>query len=152
MGALRCSGPPEVPAANFAAMRDLFLALVVLSSLLLTTGCSKDQSDLGNAATITFRTDSGYTWRDDTVPLADTLRISVTVTKGSNKLQSLFVYVNYDNSPAVRQDSVHVTGDPFTFEKTVVTRDQAGKEKWTFSAVENNGDITRRSLTIFKSI
>ena len=128
-------------------MRDLVLAIVILSCLFLTTGCTKDQSEIGNSANITFRTDSGYTWRDDSVPLADTLHIGVTATKGSQNLRSLFVYVNYDNGPAIRQDSVHVNSNPFNFEKMLVTRNQAGKEKWTFSVRENNGDNTQRSLT-----
>ena len=128
-------------------MRYLIMASVLSLLLLLGGGCTKDQSDLGTAASITFRTDSGYTWRDDTVPLSDTLHIGVIATKGSNDLRSLFVYVAYDNAPAVRQDSVPVGSNPFNLEKTVVTRDQAGKEVWTFSVVENNGDITKRSLT-----
>jgi len=128
-------------------MRYLIMASVLGLLLLLGGGCTKDQSDVGTAADITFRMDSGYTWQDDTVPLSDTLHIGVIATKGSNTLRSLFVYVTYDNDPIVRKDSVHVDSDPFNFEKTVVTRDQAGKEKWTFSVVENNGDITNRSLT-----
>ena len=128
-------------------MRDLFLAIMILSGLFLTTGCTKDQSEIGKSADITFRMDSSYTWRDDTLPLSDTLHIGVIATKGSNTLRSLFVHVAYDNGPAVRQDSVHIDSNPFNFEKTVVTRDQAGTEKWTFSVVENNGDITKRSLT-----
>lgn len=128
-------------------MRYLVLATAILAWLFLSTACTKEQPGGDTAAGIEFRTDSGYTWRDDTVPLADTLHIGVTVTKGSDNLRSFFVNVAYDNGPAIRQDSVHVSSDPFIFEKTVITRDQAGKEKWTFSVQENDGDITLRSLT-----
>jgi hypothetical protein len=129
-------------------MRSLFLASVF--GVVLVTGsgsCTKDQPDDDHAATIVFRTDSGYTWRDDTVPLADTLRIGVTVSKGSDDLQLLIADVSYDGGPGIIQDSVPVTSEPFPFEKTLVTRDQAGTEKWTFSVYEYDGDITRRSLT-----
>ena len=128
-------------------MRYFFLAIVILSGLLLTTGCTTDQSEIGKSADITFRMDSSYTWRDDTVPLSDTLHIGVIATTCSNTLRSLFVSVGYDNGTAVHQDSVHVDSNPFTFAKTVITRDQAGTEKWTFSAQENGGDVTQRSLT-----
>ena len=128
------------------------LSYILTCIVLLTLfgGCTKeDQPDGDQAADITFRTDSGYIWRNnDTVPLSDTLRIGVTVSKGSDNLRSFFVDVAYDGGPRIRQDSAHVDSDPFTFEKTVITRDQAGTETWWFSVDENDGDITQRALTL----
>ncbi|MBK9597335.1 MAG: hypothetical protein IPO60_03150 [Flavobacteriales bacterium] len=129
-------------------MRSLVFYLLPVIVLSASTACTKDQPDGDHAADINFRTDSGYTFLNDTVPLSDTLHIGVSVSKGSDNLRSFFVAVAYDNGPRIRQDSVHVDSDPFTFEKTVITRDQAGTEKWWFSVDENDGDITQQALTL----
>lgn len=131
------------------AMRFILFASIAAAFLFVSAGCTKeDQPDGDQAAGITFRTDSGYTWRNDTVSLSDTLRIGVTVTKGSNNLRSFFVDVSYNGGPRIRQDSAHVDGNPFSFEKTVITRDQAGTETWRFSVDEYNGNNTLRALTL----
>lgn len=129
-------------------MRVLLIFSFTILVLAASTGCTKDQPDGDHAADFTFRTDSGYTWRNDTVPLSDTLRIGVSVSKGSDNLRSFFVDVAYDGGPRIRQDSAHVESDPFNFEKTVITRDQAGTETWWFSVDEFDGDITQRALTL----
>ena len=71
-------------------MRYLIIAAVLGLLLLLGGGCAKDQLDGDTAADINFRTDSGYTWKNDTVPLSDTLHIGITVLKGSDDLRSFF--------------------------------------------------------------
>lgn len=129
-------------------MRNFAFYLVAVVLICASTACTKDQPDGDHAADITFRTDSGYTFLNDTVLISDTLHIGITVSKGSDDLRSFFVDVAYDNGPRIRQDSLHVNSDPFTFEKTVITRDQAGTEKWWFSVDENDGDITQQALTL----
>ena len=129
-------------------MRKLAFFLLLAAAFCAGIACTKEQTDGDHAADISFRTDSGYTFLNDTVPISDTLHIGVSVSKGSDNLRSFFVDVAYDNGPRIRQDSVHVDSDPFTFEKTVITRDQAGTEKWWFSVDENDGDITQQALTL----
>ncbi len=129
-------------------MHNSAFFLLLAAAFFTETGCTKDQPDGDHAADITFRTDSGYTWLNDTVPLSDTLHIGISVSKGSDNLRSFFVDVAYDSGPRIRQDSAPVDSDPFTFEKTVITRDQAGTEKWWFSVDEYDGDITQRPLTL----
>lgn len=130
-------------------MRSLIIIAALVLAFLANTGCTKeDQPDGDGSVDITFRLDSGYTWQNDTVPQSATLRIGVTVTKGSDDLRSFFVDVAYDGGQRIRQDSAHVNDNPFYYEKTLITRDQAGTETWWFSVDEYDGDITRRALTL----
>jgi hypothetical protein len=98
--------------------------------------------------TIVFVTDSGYTYLSDTVPTEDTLLVGVVINKGDDPLHTFKVQVSYDgHSAATTTDSLPMGADAFEFDKTIITRDVAGTEKWTFVVVENDGDQIKRALT-----
>ena len=80
-------------------MRNLAYCLFSVIIISASTACTKEQTDGDHAADISFRTDSGYTFLNDTVPISDTLHIGVSVSKGSDNLRSFFVAVAYDNGP-----------------------------------------------------
>ncbi|MFT3884708.1 MAG: hypothetical protein QM724_04550 [Flavobacteriales bacterium] len=126
----------------------LFLTTAVT---LLLAGCDKESLDgkgTGSAARITFLADSGFTYRNDTVGLGDTLHVGVHVAAGDDRIRSFLVEVSYDGSrTGIRKDSLHVTDDPFDYNTALIMRNTAGTEQWTFICVEYDGDRTLRSLT-----
>ena len=98
--------------------------------------------------TIVLTMDSGYTFEDDTIGMGDTVRVGVTIDRGTDAMHHFKVAVSYDgNVPAVT-DSLPMGIDHFEFEKVIVSRSQAGTEKWTFGITENDGDVIRRSVTL----
>ena len=122
-------------------------SIIVL--LFLSSGCTKDQDDKGyRAASFTFRSDSGYTYLDDTLPVGDTIHVGVTVEEGSKHLYTFLVNRTYDTEQPQRMDSLRIPGAPFHYDTTFVLRSQPGVERWTFIAVEGNGDRTQRHLTL----
>jgi hypothetical protein len=121
-------------------------ALLGVISVLLA--CTKDEAvDGSSAASITFRTDSGHVFMNDTVGLGDTLRVGVIVNDGTDALDHFFLSVAYDGGLTEYRDTVPVNSDPFTYEAMLIMRQQAGTEKWTFTVQEPDGDRTLRSLT-----
>lgn len=129
-------------------MRTMLFASAAIACLLLGNGCTKDQDDAGyRAAKITFATGSGYTYKNDTFPAGDTIRIGVTVQEGSKQLRTFLVHRSYNGGPAQRMDSLPIHTMPFRYDTLYALRHQPGTEQWTFSAVEGNGDLTKRSLT-----
>lgn len=96
---------------------------------------------------IDFRADSGYVYRSDTFPMNDTLRVGVTVIQGDDALRTFKVFASYDGAGGAMVDSLPITGGALTFEKTIITRDVTGSERWTFWVQERDGDIVRRALT-----
>src|SRR5690349_1208074 len=112
-------------------MLRLFLGIALALSLLLSTGCEKhDPDDLVNPF-IEFRSDSGFTYTNDTVGLQDTVVIGVKVTEGSESLRSFKVVRSYDSPYGGETlDSVPYTGSPFTYVRAFVMRDQAGTERY----------------------
>ena len=133
----------------FRTMRTTLFTLALGLVLLMGTSCTKDQDDQGyRAASITFRSDSGYTYLDDTLLVGDTIHIGVTVEEGSKRLYTCLVNRTYDSGQPQRMDSLHIPGAPFHYDTTIVLRGQPGLERWSFIAVEGNGDRTQRYLTL----
>jgi hypothetical protein len=121
-------------------------ALLLVAAALLA--CTKDEAvDGSSAANITFRTDSGFVFRNDTVGLGDTLRVGVIVNEGTDALDHFFLSVAYDGGSSTYTDTLEVNTNPFAFQTSLVMRQQAGTEKWTFTVQEPDGDRTLRSLT-----
>lgn len=127
-------------------MRLLAYTLVLFA--VLATGCDKDQDDQGYLpASITFATDSGLVYMNDTFPAGDTIRIRVTVAEGSERLYTLLVSGRYNGAPELRMDSLRMHALPFVYDTLYGLRGLPGSEQWTWTAVEGNGDRTSRSLT-----
>ena len=130
-------------------MRNFVPVIVLVVLIILSGGCTKDQDDQGyRSASITFRSDSGYTYLNDTLPVGDTIHIGVTVEEGSERLYTYLVNRAYDAAQTLRMDSLRISSMPFYHETTIVLRNQPGVERWTFIAVEGNGDRTLRHLTL----
>ncbi len=127
-------------------IRPQAILLVLMASVFLIT-CTKDD-DVNNVnPTIGFRTDSGYTYQSDTVGQMDTLLVGVEIKRGTNAMNHFKVTVSYDGGSAQVTDSLPMGTDEFYFDKTIITRDQPGTERWHFDVVENDGDVIRRALT-----
>ena len=130
-------------------MRNLIPVFVIVVLMILSGGCVKEQDDQGYLApSINFNSDSGYTYLDDTLPVLDTIHIGVTVEEGSKRLYTFLVNRTLDNGQPQRMDSLRIPGMPFYYDTVIVLRGDPGVERWSFIAVEGNGDRTQRNLTL----
>ena len=125
-------------------MRSLAFAAIFT---VLCFGCTKEEEDPTRRVSIDFLTDSGLVYMNDTVGLADTLRVGLRCTAGTDALERLYVSVAKDDSAAQFVDTIGVNADPFTWEGELIMRPFAGTERWTFTVEESDGDRTARSLT-----
>ena len=122
------------------------MVLVCIASAVLIACAQDDAKPTVNPA-IEFRTDSGYTYLNDTLGMEDTVLVGVTITKGDDALQTFKVLSSYDAGATTTVDSLRLDADTFVFEKTIITRPVTGSEKWTFWVQEHDGDVYKRSLT-----
>jgi len=121
---------------------------IVCVCILTASSCNKNDSDGPSVnASINFLIDSGYTYRNDTLSLMDTIRVRVTIQRGDDALVTYKTERTFDSQQVAIVDSLSITGDTFEFEKQIILRDVAGVEKYGFMVVERDGDIVRRSLT-----
>jgi hypothetical protein len=127
--------------------RDRTILALMCMGVAMLPACESDSSEPTVNPTIEFRTDAGYTWMNDTVSTEDTLVVGVVIRRGSDAMDLFKVTVKYDNGPEVTTDSLPMGTDDFEFDKTIITRDTTGTERWYFNVVENDGDVIRRGLT-----
>lgn len=127
--------------------RTIRVLIAVLTVAFVLVACEKDDDKPSVNPTIEFLTSEGYTYRSDTVGTQDTLVVGVMIRKGDDAMHHFKVTSTYGNGPTVVTDSLPIGADTFEFDKTIITRDFPGTEKWSFVVVENDGDLIRRSLT-----
>lgn len=130
-----------------SSLRTAFGIHSVAAVLLLLPACQKDDDKPSVSPTIAFNSDSGFVFRDDTVGTEDTLHVDVTITKGDDRIHTFKILAGFDGAAEATVDSFHVTTETFQFQKTIITRNVPGTEKWTFWIQEHDGDIYRRALT-----
>lgn len=118
-----------------------------MAILLAFVGCSKDDDQGYRPAGITFRTDSGYTYMNDTVAVNDTLLIGAMVAEGSQRLQTVYVQMRVNGGAWVQKDSLPFTQNPMAFDVQAIMGSTPRTEEWSIMAVERSGDATRRGLT-----
>ena len=137
---------PEAARAYFRAMRKLVVALSACF-LFLAASCEKENNDQGyRAAGITYRTDSGYTYMDDTVGVGDTLLIGAMVAEGSERLDRLYVEYAINDGAYQRHDSVDFAQNPMALDFQAIMGGTPRTELWGVLAVERNGNTTRHNL------
>ena len=125
--------------------RYILFAILVLASF---TACEKkDPAKPAVNPTIQFRTGEGYTHTNETVNPGDEVLIGVLIERGTDAMHHFKVTVSYDGGTPQVTDSLPMGIDSFEFDKLVITRQQAGTERWSFNVVENDGDVIRRALT-----
>lgn len=116
--------------------------------LLIVAGCKKD-TDPRVHPDLSFKTTAGYTFADDTVPQQDTLLVGVVIDKTEDPLVSLNVGRAYDSNASVTIQDIPLTGQEHV-ERDIqlITRAQAGHEKYTFSVLDRDGNITTKGFTL----
>ncbi|HMN06243.1 MAG TPA: hypothetical protein PKD45_11000 [Flavobacteriales bacterium] len=122
-------------------------ALATIAVLLASSGCNKDDDQGYRPAGISFRSDSGYTYLNDTVVVSDTLLIGAMVAEGSQRLRTVFVQMRVNGGAWVQKDSVPFTQNPMAIDVQAIMGNTPRTEEWSIMAVERSGNATRRGLT-----
>ncbi|MCB0431429.1 MAG: hypothetical protein H6585_10300 [Flavobacteriales bacterium] len=126
------------------------LAMACLATTLLTS-CKKE-TDPHIPPDVVFKTGAGYTSSDATVGMNDTLLVGITATKTEDDLKSYNISYAYDGTTTTTtfynylMQASEYTG--YSKDTTLITRNTAGTEKWVFSIVDRDGNITQLTLNL----
>ena len=121
--------------------------ILPLLFLLFCIGCENEQEP---AATIEFKTNTGYTYQDATISKGSSLTVGIVADKAENNLKGYNVSVSYDR--AATTITVHdftISSDENThYDKDVnfTVRNQKGTEKYYFTIVDVDGNIIQKTL------
>ena len=128
------------------------LGILVLTSLTIGIFSCKKTKDAHVPPDVEFKTGSGYTSSDATVAKSYTVSVGITATKTEDNLHSYNVSYAYDGATTTTTFyNYYLAAAEYTsYTKDIqfVTRNQTGTEKWTFSIVDRDGNITQKSITL----
>lgn len=129
-------------------MKKPIILSAICAIVLMAASCKKE-TDPRVHPSLTFKTSAGYIYQDDTVPLNDTLKIGAVIDKTEDPLISLNITRTYDTDPSVSIEDVELTGNEHVeHDLQVITRNQAGTEKYTFSVLDRDGNITTKTIAL----
>lgn len=124
-----------------------FLTILIVG----ITACKK-KTDPHVPPTVAFKNTTNYVYKDTIVGLQDTLTVGIIATKTEDDLKSYNVSTAYDGaSTTTTFYNYLVTEAEYTGlnkDVQIITRNQAGSEKWIFSIVDRDGNITQKFFTL----
>ena len=128
--------------------RNLILSFALVLLLIALNHC-----DPGRKPNIAFKTGAGYTSSDATVGKQDTLLVGITASKAEKEdvLKKFNESVSYDGASSTSvysEDLSGAQGDNYSKDLQIITRNQAGSEKYFFTVTNRDGIIGQVSLTL----
>ncbi|MDI1354734.1 MAG: hypothetical protein PSX36_07440 [bacterium] len=128
------------------------ICLFTFVSVILLSSCKKKKADPHTPPIMEFKTGAGYTTGDKTVAKSDTLLVGITATKTEDNLKSYNVSFIYDGgSTSTTFYNYLLTADEangYSKDIKIVARNSAGNEKWIFSVVDRDGNITQKTINL----
>jgi hypothetical protein len=115
---------------------------------ILFTSCKKEK-DQQIPPTISFKTGAGYTSANATLTTNDTIKVGITAAKSEDKdLLTRFVTTQkYDAGTAVTILNESFNQDTYSKDMTIVTRNVAGREEYTYTIINRDGLTKTLTLT-----
>lgn len=125
-----------------------FLILAVIAF----TNCKKKKADPRVPPDVAFKTGGKYISGDLTTKKQDTLLVGITATKTEDNLKSYNVSYAYDGAQTTTTFFNYYLAESeyggYSKDITIITRNQAGSERWVFSIVDRDGNITQKTINI----
>lgn len=128
------------------------LKISIAAILAITVISCKKNQDAHVPPDMTFKTSAGYTSGNVTVNQGDSVLVGVVITKTEDDLRTLNLSYAYDGASSsttswtYTMTSAEYTG--FDHDYWIHSRNQAGTEKWIFTVVDRDGNMTQKSLTL----
>jgi hypothetical protein len=119
---------------------QMILGLLIASAALISPSCKKEKDKM-IPPEISFKSGSGYTSGDKTVGMNDTLLVGINASKTEEKdlLQRFIVTQQYDTNGATTILSESFNQDTYSKDMTIITRNVAGIEKYTYTIINRDG-------------
>lgn len=128
------------------------LFILIFSLLLLSFSCKKKKADPHVPPDVSLKSGGAYTDGDKTLNRLDTILVGITASKTEDNLKSYNVSYYYDGATVSTTFYNYLLtpdeANSYSKDLKIGTRDQAGSEKWVFSIVDRDGNITQKTILL----
>ncbi len=129
--------------------KTITLMLAVAAVTFLLTSCEKDAH---TPPDLVFKTGVGYASADVTVTHIDSLLVGITATKTEDELKTYNISYAYDGTTttttAYNYTLTSSEEDSYSKDYQVITRNQAGTERWVFTITDRDGNIASKTINL----
>lgn len=129
-------------------IKPIILLLITITFL----NCKKKKVDPHVPPDVVLKTGTKFITADVTLPKQDTVWVGITATKTEDNLKSYNVSYAYDGASTTTTffNYLMTTSEYESYSKDIqiITRNQSGTEKWIFSIVDRDGNITQKTILI----
>lgn len=132
-------------------LNKLTTGIALITIIVSQNSCEKDK---GILPYISFKTTAGYTSADANIARNTAFLVGIDAAKseGNDILKTFNASVAYDGAATstsfYSETLTPAQGDNYSKDLTLTTRNQAGKEKWTFTVTNKDGLVNSVSFTI----
>ena len=123
--------------------------LLLLAAVSISASCNKNKDKM-IPPELHFKTDAGYTYADCTLTTNDTITVGVNAakTEGKDLLTRFVVAQSLDGASSTTWYQESFNNDTYTKDLTIITRNVAGTEKYTFTIINRDGLVTSLNLML----
>ncbi len=133
-------------------MKKLIPFLLITIPLVLGYSCKKKKVDQHIPPDVSFKTAAKFITGDCTLPKQDTVWVGIIATKTEDDLKSYNVSYAYDGASTsttfFNYYMVAAEYGGYSKDVQIITRNQNGTEKWFFTIVDRDGNITQKIINI----
>lgn len=130
--------------------------LMIIAIALIGIGCKKSTTNTNVDPRIPpkldFKTGAIYVSKDTTLNKQDTILVGCIVTKTEDNLTSFNASVSFDGATTTSTFFNHYLSSNeyggYSVDVTYYVRNQTGSEKLTFTIVDRDGNITKKTITL----
>lgn len=126
----------------------IIITLVVLAAV----SCKKGKADPHVPPNVELVSGSKFITGDCTLAKKDTVWVGIRAHKTEDDLKSYNVSYAYDGATTTNTFFNYLLVaseyDNYAKDIQIITRNQAGTEKWVFSIVDRDGNITQKTINI----
>ena len=125
---------------------------LILLSCLFFVNCKKKKADPHVPPDVNYKTGGKYISGDVTRAKNDTMMVGMTATKTEDNLKSYNISVAYDRASTTTTKfnycMLESEYESYSHDYQLITRNQAGSERWVFSIIDRDGNITQKTINI----
>lgn len=126
--------------------------IIIATILLITAASCNKEKDARIPPDVKFKTGAGYTDKDTTLNKGESIKVGIVATKTEDDLKSYNISYAYDGASTTStfynyslQTSEY---NNFAKDTTIVARNVSGTEKWIFTILDRDGNITQKSIVL----